>query len=389
MPLNASARLVAVGVSSAWLMLAKMPRSSKIFQHFLGAHVEFFRQIADRDAFGDRDFARRARRRRGSALDLRGAALAGTHARANRMQLALALFKALLHRGPRARGGLALVDRLAGLRLWRSLVRRQQRAGAAAGTRRTRSLVQWLAGTPRNRLPGTALCPGRAGNLDGWPAGPRAGRRPWRRRRIHARAGRQRIPIRFGSRRLRRRGGRAAAAAGFAAACAGEVAWRAAQQAAAAGGFAACGSLRWRGRHDADAAGALDDGWARRGGTLGGLRRRSGPRASELPGRGAGAAGFASTALGGAAAGRLGSAATGAGGAESRAAAGGGAATAGFMRAALAAASFAALSAICFLLRLLLPLRPGRGKCLRTFTAASTSIELECVFFSVTPASGK
>ena len=41
MPLNASARLVAVGVSSAWLMLAKIPRSSKIFRTSLARTSSF------------------------------------------------------------------------------------------------------------------------------------------------------------------------------------------------------------------------------------------------------------------------------------------------------------------------------------------------------------
>jgi hypothetical protein len=58
------------------------------------------------------------------------------------------------------------------------------------------------------------------------------------------------------------------------------------------------------------------------------------------------------------------------------------------MRAALAAASFAALSAIAFCSACTSASASAR-KCSRTFTAASTSIELECVFFSVTPASGK
>jgi predicted DNA-binding ribbon-helix-helix protein len=58
------------------------------------------------------------------------------------------------------------------------------------------------------------------------------------------------------------------------------------------------------------------------------------------------------------------------------------------MRAALAAASFAALSAMAFCSAADSSSASAR-KCSRTLTAAATSIELECVFFSVTPASGK
>jgi hypothetical protein len=58
------------------------------------------------------------------------------------------------------------------------------------------------------------------------------------------------------------------------------------------------------------------------------------------------------------------------------------------MRAALAAASFAAFSAADFSSAATSASAASR-KCLRTISAAETSIELECVFFSVTPASGK
>ena len=68
--------------------------------------------------------------------------------------------------------------------------------------------------------------------------------------------------------------------------------------------------------------------------------------------------------------------------------AGGGASATGFMRAALAAASFATLSEAAFSSSAASASATAR-KCSRTFTAAETSIELECVFFSVTPASGK
>jgi hypothetical protein len=58
------------------------------------------------------------------------------------------------------------------------------------------------------------------------------------------------------------------------------------------------------------------------------------------------------------------------------------------MRAALAEASFAAFSEASFSSAADSASASSR-KCWRTFTAAATSIELECVFFSVTPASGK
>jgi predicted DNA-binding ribbon-helix-helix protein len=54
----------------------------------------------------------------------------------------------------------------------------------------------------------------------------------------------------------------------------------------------------------------------------------------------------------------------------------------------LAAASFAALSATALASAAASASAICR-KCSLTFSAADTSIELECVFFSVTPASGK
>jgi len=84
-------------------------------------------------------------------------------------------------------------------------------------------------------------------------------------------------------------------------------------------------------------------------------------------GAAAGAAGFATT---------LGAAATGVGGAAGR------------IRAALAAASFATASAFASASAL-----ASASACpkrfLRTFSATSSGIELECVFFSVTPYPGK
>ena len=95
-----------MGTSSAWLMQAKTPRSSKFFQHIFGAHVELFREVADGDAFGNGDFARRARRaaqRAQCALARRSPTPGRVR---DRVQLAFAFFEALLQRGTRARGGL-------------------------------------------------------------------------------------------------------------------------------------------------------------------------------------------------------------------------------------------------------------------------------------------
>jgi hypothetical protein len=73
--------------------------------------------------------------------------------------------------------------------------------------------------------------------------------------------------------------------------------------------------------------------------------------------------------------------AAGAGAAGGTAAAG---ATAGLILAALAAASFASLSALALASASASASATPR-RCARTFSATSTGIELECVFFSVTP----
>ncbi len=68
------------------------------FQQFLGADIELFGELADRDAFRDRDFARLALHR-GDRLGLHGAsARARTRARAHRMKLALAFGESLLYK---------------------------------------------------------------------------------------------------------------------------------------------------------------------------------------------------------------------------------------------------------------------------------------------------
>jgi hypothetical protein len=60
----------------------------------------------------------------------------------------------------------------------------------------------------------------------------------------------------------------------------------------------------------------------------------------------------------------------------------------GLIRAALAAASLVTFSAAAAASAVASASASSR-KCFRTFSAAATSIELECVFFSLTPASGK
>ena len=250
----------------------KDPAIQQNFQNVLGAHIEFFRQIADRNSFGNRNLARLAWRRRGSALNLRAAALlADAHACADRMQLALAFFKALLHRGARPGGRFAFVNRLAGLGLWRSLVRRQECSSASAGTRRARSLMQWLACSSRHRLPRTALSWARRKSR-GLANRPRAGSRPWRSRWIHSRTRRQWIPIWFGRRRSSLSAGRRPRG------CSRLRCGRRRRSCMARGHRCGCGrlrgcrrSLRWRSRNRRTRR-RLGNGWAWRWRTLRGLR---------------------------------------------------------------------------------------------------------------------
>ena len=105
----------------------------QFLQDVLGAHVQLFREVADGNAFGDGDVARRTRRLR-DRLDARGPALGDAGACANRVQLAFALFESLLQRGTSASRGLAFVNWLAGLRLWR---RHDGHGPRAAGSHRS------------------------------------------------------------------------------------------------------------------------------------------------------------------------------------------------------------------------------------------------------------
>src|ERR1019366_1966107 len=121
-------------------------------QDFLGADVEFFREIADRYPFSDRNFAGLARGRSRRALNMRGTPLARTHSSAHRMQFALAFLEALFHRGACAGGRLAFVDRLAGLGPRRNLVRWQRRCGTSSRTGWAGPARHWVARAPWNRL---------------------------------------------------------------------------------------------------------------------------------------------------------------------------------------------------------------------------------------------
>src|SRR5258706_296086 len=122
------------------------------FQDFLRAHIEVFREVADRHAFRNRNFARFAPRRRGSALNMRGTSLARTDSSAHGMQFSLAFFKALFDCGTRTRRGLTFVNRLPGLRLGRHFVRRLGRSRTSSRARTTRTSGHRLSGAHGNLL---------------------------------------------------------------------------------------------------------------------------------------------------------------------------------------------------------------------------------------------
>src|SRR6202795_2858408 len=126
----------------------------QIFEQFFGAHVEFFGELANGDAFGDGDFARGAGlRRRNDGCG--GAAIAHAWALTSGMKLALAFLLALVGNGPLALRRLASVKRLAGFSLRRKFFqeRRQHartagsaRAGARAGRHGAAALFKWASG---------------------------------------------------------------------------------------------------------------------------------------------------------------------------------------------------------------------------------------------------
>ena len=112
----------------------------ELFQDFLGAHVQLFREVADGDAFGDGDVARRTRRLR-DRLDARGAALG-------------------VRRGARERGAACVRPLRSASRAWderepQACVRKLAcRAPPLAEARRASALG------PPGRI---GLCPGRGG----------------------------------------------------------------------------------------------------------------------------------------------------------------------------------------------------------------------------------
>src|SRR5882724_1326166 len=107
-------------------------------QKVFGAHVEFFGEFANGDAFGDVDVARRTRLWRSD--DGSSAAVAGAGTLASRMKLALAFHLALVGTWALALCRTARVERLAWLSLGRHLVRRRRREHAGpAGLTRTRA----------------------------------------------------------------------------------------------------------------------------------------------------------------------------------------------------------------------------------------------------------
>ena len=136
-PLNVSASVVAVGTSSAWLMLANTPRSRSVFKRSFARTSSFSassRMVMPSVIVTSRGgawFRRRNDRRSRSPV-------ACSWTLAGRVQLALTLLLPLVHDRSLSLSGLTRIERLAGLRLWRRFVRRQR--GQHPGTsRRTRA----------------------------------------------------------------------------------------------------------------------------------------------------------------------------------------------------------------------------------------------------------
>ncbi len=106
----------------------------QVLQEFLGAHIQLFGKFANRDAFGDRHFARRTRLRR---RDDRGG---GTAARARtlpcRVEFALTFLLALIRNGALALGRLPRVKRLARLGLRRQFLWKWRQHSRTPGSAR-------------------------------------------------------------------------------------------------------------------------------------------------------------------------------------------------------------------------------------------------------------
>ena len=339
----------------------------------------------------------------GSTRAVRAFADAGP--RANRVQLALAFLESLLQRRARPRGGLALVDRLAGLRLWRSARRRKHRSAGphrpVAGTRRrsgrTRRIAPWAGTEHRDGMADERLRS--AGTSSRGRAGRRRTHPRWRRRaRTARRAG---TTGRSHRRSSKSDGGRSNRRCRAHRAC-----WRSADEALPGGPHLAD---RWSRRGRRCPCSGLNRRFRRARNSCWTAPRRSGAGTDSIggttagrAGAAAGAAGFGSTGGTGAVAGCAATGSAGAGGADldgrrwRRCSRRGRRLGRGWSRRArLASASQPSRLLLLRLSRLRLSASAAASasarswKCLRTFSAASISIELEWVFFSVTPASGK
>src|SRR5205814_10638285 len=131
------------------------------FQKFFCAHIQFFREFANCNSFGNRNVAWSARLRRSNNGSSSAAIAAGTLAR--RVKLALAFHLALVGDGPLALRRTARVKRLAGLCLRRHFVRHRRQHGWPAGHARTgtrsrgnraapliKRTILWTAGSARS-----------------------------------------------------------------------------------------------------------------------------------------------------------------------------------------------------------------------------------------------
>ncbi len=254
------------------------------------------------------------------------------------------------------------------------------RSGRRDAARPARSCNGWP-GRQDTAAP-DGLVAGRAGNP--WLAGrPRAGRRPWRCRWIHARTGRQRIPIRFGRRGagLAPAGGRAAPQAR----CGGTGEVMAPRPAGAR-----CGRLAAAARTCAGAAGR----WS-----AGGLARPGSAQESARRNAGGSVAGFGMTGAGAGAQSLLrrrsqearraaGSATQERADAESQEAPEAAAAAAGLARGSRGGV-LRNFFRYCFWLRPRLRLRPDRENARALFPRRQHRWNWSASFFSVTPASGR
>src|SRR5581483_1614776 len=130
----------------------KDPLVEKHFKQILGAHVEFFRKLADGDAFRDGDVARGTRLRGGDNGS--GAAVSCSRALPGRMKLAFAFQFALVNDRALALRGFARVQGLSGLGFGRHFVRKGGKHAGTAGHARSWARAGWNGAGP---LPETAI----------------------------------------------------------------------------------------------------------------------------------------------------------------------------------------------------------------------------------------